>query len=165
MQQAVRRPALRSRGLPTHRRDDRPPTLPPMELWDPTGVVVTDLDLGHDVEALRSALRDHGVVFAFVFGSRARGDHDGDSDLDVAGMGRDGRLERPWAILPEGIDLVDLGTAPEWLTGRVAMEGVLLLDDDPAARVHWLADTRKRYLDEAPRRAQFTADFLAARRG
>jgi predicted nucleotidyltransferase len=121
-----------------------------------------DADLPIPPDELRAALRAHGVVFAFVFGSRARGEHHPDSDLDVAAMG-DGPLPRPWAILPEGVDVVDLATAPEWLAGRVAMDGILLLDDDPPARVRWLADTRKRHLDEAPRRARWTEDFVASR--
>ena len=40
--------------------------------------------------------------------------------------------------------------------------GVLLFDDDPPARVHWQADTRKRYLDEKPRRERADSDFAAS---
>lgn len=44
----------------------------------------------------------------------------------------------------------------------MALWGVLLLDDDPPARVRWQADTRKRYLDEKPRWERADANFAAA---
>lgn len=46
---------------------------------------------------------------------------------------------------------VVLDTAPLELAGRVAVEGVLLFDDHPPARVRWVATTRKIYFDELPR--------------
>jgi len=64
--------------------------------------------------------------------------------------------------LPERVDLLVLDTAPLFLSGRVAQWGVLLFDDDPPARVHWQADTRKRYLDEKPRRERADSDFAAS---
>lgn len=42
------------------------------------------------------------------------------------------------------------------------MTGVVILDDDSAARVRWQAQTRKRYLDESPRRLAFQRDFIQA---
>ncbi len=60
------------------------------------------------------------------------------------------------------IDLVDLRRAPEWLAGRIAVTGELVLDDDPVRRVRWQAETRKRYLDEAPRREAFRRGFVRA---
>jgi len=39
-------------------------------------------------------------------------------------------------------DLLILDRAPLWLAGRVALNGVLLFDDDPPAREAWQADTR-----------------------
>jgi len=36
-------------------------------------------------DAAVEALRDAGAAFALVFGSRARGDHRDDSDLDIGG--------------------------------------------------------------------------------
>lgn len=50
------------------------------------------------------------------------------------------------------MDLVDLQRAPEGLAGRIALAGAVVLDDDPVRRVRWQADTRTRYLDEAPSR-------------
>lgn len=64
--------------------------------------------------------------------------------------------------LPSVVDLLDLRDAPDVLTGRVALTGVVVLDDDPPARIRWQADSRKRYLDEAFRRERFRRDFVAA---
>lgn len=105
------------------------------------------------VERLRAALREAGAVFAFVHGSRASGGHREDSDLDVAAwFGRD---PAAWEVaLPAGVDLLVLDDAPLELAGRVANEGVVLLDEDPSRRVDWQADRAKRYLDDAPRRRE-----------
>ena len=121
------------------------------------------MELPIDPEALRRVLRRHGVRFALVFGSHADGSAGAHSDIDL-GVWADGPLDL-WSLtgaLDERVDVVDLRRAPEGLAGRVALTGVVLLDDDPTARVRWQADTRKRYLDEAPRRAAFQRDFVAA---
>ncbi|MGH3766851.1 MAG: nucleotidyltransferase domain-containing protein [Pseudonocardiaceae bacterium] len=96
------------------------------------------------------ALRSAGARFALIHGSRARGSARPDSDLDV-GAWWGVQPPASWEVdLPAGVDLVVLDTAPLWLSGRIAQEGRLLFDDDPPARVRWLADTRLRYLDEIP---------------
>jgi predicted nucleotidyltransferase len=121
------------------------------------------MDLGLDLANVERVLREHGVVFALVFGSRARGEDTDGSDVDLAVRGRD--PVDLWALsggLPSEVDLVDLGAVPEGLAGRIALEGVVVLDDDPPARVRWQADTRKRHLDEAWRRGRFRRDFVAA---
>ena len=53
--------------------------------------------------------------------------------------------------LPAGVDLVVLNGAPLELAGRIALEGELLFDDDPASQVCWTATMRKIWLDERPR--------------
>lgn len=101
----------------------------------------------HVVESLRSA----GALFAFVFGSHARGDARPDSDLDVAAF-FGGAIPASFEVLtPSGTDLLVLNTAPLELAGRVALEGELLFDDSPTERITWLATTRKIYADEQPR--------------
>lgn len=117
-----------------------------------------------DERALRThateVLRAHGAPFAFVFGSRAGGAARPDSDLDVAAW---------WPVAPplasdvlfDGpIDLLVLNEAPLELAGRVALHGELLFDDDAPSRVHWVADTRKVYLDEVPRMRRYEQDLL-----
>lgn len=121
------------------------------------------MDLPVDLDAVRTILRNHGIAFALVFGSRADGRAGPDSDVDLAVWSLPPLDE--WRLqgeLPECVDLLDLRTAPEALAGRVALSGIVVLDDDPAARIRWQADTRKRYLDEAPRRDRFRQDFLRA---
>lgn len=121
------------------------------------------MDLPVDLDDIRAILRGHGVAFALVFGSRADGRGGPESDVDLAVWAPQPFDE--WRLrgeLPEYVDLLDLRTAPEALAGRVALTGVVVLDDHPSARIRWLADTRKRYLDEAPRRERFRQDFLRA---
>lgn len=111
------------------------------------------------------ALRAAGAVFAYLHGSVVSGDARPGSDVDVAAwFGRADVV--PWdveAMLPARTDLLLLDTAPLELAGRVALQGQLLFEDDPAARVHWEAQTRKIYLDEQPRIRQARRDFVAAR--
>lgn len=121
------------------------------------------VDLPVDLEAVRATLREHGVVFALVFGSHARGAANDGSDVDLAVW-----AQRPideWRLrgaLPDAVDLLDLNHAPAGLAGRVALHGRVVLDDDPPARIRWQADTRKHHLDEAFRRERFRQDFVRA---
>jgi hypothetical protein len=111
---------------------------------------VTVATVTFDKVGVVDALRSAGARFALVHGSRARGSARADSDLDV-GAWWGARPPASWEVdLPAGVDLVVLDTAPLWLAGRIAQEGLLLFDDDPPARVRWQADTRLRYLDEIP---------------
>jgi uncharacterized protein len=121
------------------------------------------VDLASELrDEIVEALRASGAVFAFVFGSRARGDHRSDSDIDIAASWPMGGT-RVWEIdMPPNVDLVDLAVAPLELAGRVALEGHLLFDDAPIERVRWLADTRKIWLDERDRFARAHRDFLEA---
>lgn len=115
---------------------------------DPVGTVI-------------STLRKAGARFAFMFGSRVSGDARPDSDLDVAAWWGVVDPPDPWDIaLPDGVDLAVLDTAPLWLTGRVALHGSLLFDDDPPQRVAWQADTRFVYLDEIPQLRRRQKEWL-----
>ena len=127
-----------------------------------TGAMVDE----RSTEQLVATLRAHGTAFALVFGSRARGDARPDSDLDV-GAWFPADPPQAWDVdLPAGVDLVVLNSAPLELAGRIALEGTILFDDDPPARVRWVADTRKIWLDERPRFERAHREFLeAAARG
>jgi uncharacterized protein len=112
------------------------------------------------------ALRAAGARFGFVHGSRAGGSPRPDSDLDVAAWWGESAPSAFEVSVPPGVDLLVLDGAPLELAGRVAMRGELLFDDDPVARVRWVATTRKVYLDELPRIERSRREFLeAARRG
>ncbi|MGI8875174.1 MAG: nucleotidyltransferase domain-containing protein [Egibacteraceae bacterium] len=121
------------------------------------------MDLPLDLETLLRTLRAHGVVFALVFGSHAEGRPRAGSDIDLALWSARGVDD--WRLrgnLPDRVDILDLTSAPDGLAGRVAMTGVVVLDDDPPQRIRWQADTRKRHLDEALRRERFRRDFVRA---
>jgi hypothetical protein len=124
--------------------------------------VDADVDLDEVVDILRRA----GAAFAFLHGSRAAGAARPDSDVDVAAWwGRDDR-PAPWSVvLPPGVDLLVLDDAPLELRGRVAVDGIPLFEDDPAARVEWQATTRLIYFDEEWRQRWITRTFLEAHAG
>lgn len=107
-----------------------------------------------------AVLRAAGARFALLHGSRARGTHRPDSDVDVAAWWGTGAPASFSVPLPPRVDLLVLDGAPLELAGRIALEGVLLLDDDPPARVRWVATTRTIYADEKPRLDQGHQDFL-----
>jgi uncharacterized protein len=112
------------------------------------------------------ALRDAGAVFAFLHGSTARGTARAGSDIDVAAWWASDAPPAFEVLLPPGVDLLVLNAAPLELAGRVAVEGVLLFDDDPPSRVRWVAQTRKIYFDERPRIERSHREFAESlRRG
>lgn len=110
-------------------------------------------------EAVTARLRAHGAVFAMIFGSRARRDYRRSSDLDVAAWWPKDPPPSWEVLLPPGVDLLVLNSAPLELAGKVAVEGQLLFDDDPVARVRWVATTRKIYFDELPRLTRAHREF------
>ncbi len=104
----------------------------------------------------------HGAVFAYVHGSRATGSARADSDLDLAAWWP-GSAPAPFEVdLPVGVDLLVLNTAPLELRGRVAAEGVLVLEIDAQARVLWESTTRKIWFDERPRFERAHREFAIA---
>ncbi len=116
-------------------------------------------------DAIVAALRGAGARFAFVHGSRARGRARADSDIDIAAFWA-GPPPAAWNVLLSGdVDLLVLNGAPLELAGRVALEGVLLFDDDPPARVRWQADTRRIFLDEEARQSRLDELYLRRRHG
>lgn len=110
-----------------------------------------------------AVLRRRGARFAYVFGSQARGTARASSDLDVAAYFGPPAPASFEVLLPPGVDLLVLDDAPLELRGRVALEGSLIFDVDPAERVRWEATTRKIYLDELPRITRAHREFLAGR--
>ena len=118
------------------------------------------------LDAAVDALRAAGATFAFLHGSRADGTARGDSDVDVAAWWAADAPQSFEVLLPSGIDLLVLNHAPLELAGRVAVDGVLVLETDPVARVRWVARTRKIYFDERPRIERSHQEFAETlRRG
>lgn len=125
--------------------------------------MVMDEARQRQADAAAEALRAAGAAFAFVFGSVVSGTARPGSDLDVAAWWLD-EAPAPWDVaVPDGVDLLVLNDAPLELAGRVALHGRLLFDDDPPARVHWQASTRKVYLDEEERQRRLDEVFLRSR--
>jgi predicted nucleotidyltransferase len=114
------------------------------------------------IEEAVATLRQAGARFAYLHGSRASGQHRADSDIDIAAY-FGGRPPNSFdLLLPPGVDLLVLDTAPLELAGRIAVDGKLLFEDDQVARVRWVATTRKIYFDELPRITRAHREFAAA---
>jgi uncharacterized protein len=119
--------------------------------------------IADSVEDAIGRLRAAGASFAFLHGSAVSGGARPDSDVDVAAWWAADPPQAFEVDLPTGVDLLVLNTAPLELAGRVALRGKLIFDDDPPARVRWLATTRKIYADELPRLQRAHADFVESR--
>lgn len=101
------------------------------------------------------------LVAAWLYGSRARGEERPGSDVDVAVLLTDappvsfaglrldleGRLE---AAVGLPTQLLIANRAPADLVHRVLRDGVLLVENDPAARVRFEVRRRREYLDLLP---------------
>lgn len=120
---------------------------------------------GVALDEIRAALREAGVVIAYLFGSRATGTARAQSDADVAALpGRPlGLLERERlagrlavAFGVPDVDLVMLDQAPLELRGRVVTEGRLLFSADERRRVAFEVRTRSEYFDFLPQLAALT---------
>lgn len=122
-----------------------------------------------ELEDIRRVARQHGVVVAYIFGSRASGTARPDSDLDLAVL-VDGAPSAATAVgaLADAlervtgttVDVVDLDRASIELRGKVAQEGALLLSDDEPRRVAFEVDARNRWFDFRPMLEATTRGFL-----
>lgn len=117
---------------------------------------------------IRAALEpDPRVVAAWLFGSRARGDHRPDSDVDVAVLldpPPTGFVDHPWELEPAVSEatgltaqIVVVNHAQADLVRRVLRDGVLVVDHDPAFRVRFEVAKHHEYVDMTPH-------WVAARR-
>ncbi len=109
--------------------------------------------------ALALAFARAGVTTAYLFGSRARGDHRETSDADVAILA-DHRLgllarerlanELASALGVPDVDVIVLDVVRLALRGRVLQEGQLLYSADEPRRVEFEVRTRSEYFDFLP---------------
>jgi predicted nucleotidyltransferase len=82
-----------------------------------------------------------GLVAAYLFGSRARGDATAGSDVDLAvlcvtpldPLERWKLQERIASRLGSNVDLVDLRSASTVMRARVLADGIVVVDRDPTA--------------------------------
>jgi len=107
-----------------------------------------------------SALRDRGALFAYIFGSVARGEDMPESDLDIAALFPEPAPQSFDVPMPSGVDLLVLNTAPLEIKGKIALDASLLFEDDEVARVRWESTTCKINLDERYRIERSHREFL-----
>lgn len=106
-----------------------------------------------------------GVVALYLFGSHGRGQARASSDIDLGVWLRDSPrtlddlqldlaadLERATGV---AVDLVVLNVAPSDLVHRVLRDGILLLERDRSARVHFEVRARSDFFDMQPIRDEY----------
>ena len=114
------------------------------------------------LEAAVARLREQGALFAYLHGSQATGMATEDSDIDVAVVFPEPAPASFDVDVPPGVDVLVLNGAPLEIAGRIALDGVLVLEVDAPARVRWESTTRKIYLDEKYRIDRAHREFLEA---
>ena len=120
----------------------------------------TDLPIALDLDGLKVYLTKRGVVFAYLFGSLAKGSEGSLSDVDMAlyftpHLSKSERFDLRLRIIGETspffkgrtTDVVILNDAPIGLAYEVIKEGVLLYCLDEASRVEVETRILSKYLD------------------
>ena len=119
--------------------------------------------------AVDRVLATAGIRFAYLFGSRATGQHRPNRDADIAimpGTPLDllaeaaGADQLAQALQVPAVDLVDLRRAPLRVRGRVLEEGRLLYSSDEPGRVAFEVRTRSEYFDFLPTQRAHRDEFL-----
>ena len=92
-------------------------------------------------EAVTRALEGRAdVEVALLFGSRARGDHRADSDVDIAVLGNVDRLALASELsraTGHEVQVVDLAAAGYPLLSAIVQDGILVHEGLPAAYGRW----------------------------
>lgn len=111
-------------------------------------------------KSLRSVFRRHPILFAYLFGSQAKGRVAASSDVDIAAFlspdlspAERGDLRMSLAsdlmgaLKRDDLDLVILNGAPPFLAFQAIQPGVLLYSRDDLARTRFEARTLSLYFD------------------
>ncbi|MFH1771461.1 MAG: nucleotidyltransferase domain-containing protein [Candidatus Omnitrophota bacterium] len=123
-------------------------------------------------EKINAVCRDSGVVFAYLFGSQAKGSTGPLSDIDIAlyigGLDRKeysgkklellGRLND--ALKTDEIDLVLLNNASPFLAQRILRDGKLIYCADEKLRLDYEQITILKYLDWKPYLDKYTRQAI-----
>jgi predicted nucleotidyltransferase len=115
----------------------------------------------------RTAADIPGLQLLILHGSRARGDARADSDWDFAWLGDDVDPDRLMAMLAEAtkadrVDLADLRRAGALLRYRVARDGVVVFEREPAVFLDFWLDAVHTWCDLEPVLTPAYEDVLAA---
>lgn len=121
-------------------------------------------------------LKAHGVLAAYLFGSRAQGQEGPLSDYDYAVLTKDGGHSRgdelystlydvfdeisPRTLANDTIDIVFLQDIGLELRFHVIRYGVVFFDDNPGARLDFEAQTTLLYCDYRPLLDRFDRTIL-----
>lgn len=116
---------------------------------------------------VEEVLKKHDLIFAYVFGSRARGGRGGDIDVAVY-AGRPLKWRELVKLAHEledslgtAVDVVDLYDAPPLLAYEVVSKGVVVLDRDRERRVEFEVKVLKEFLDLRPRLERYYRELLS----
>lgn len=110
---------------------------------------------------INKILKNHPVIFAYIFGSRAKNKVGPMSDLDIAVYFKNQLSENEQTRLrykiqsdietalnmPEKIDIVPLNTAQPLLEREVVYNGQIIYNKNNAQRAHYEAGAIGRWLD------------------
>jgi predicted nucleotidyltransferase len=132
------------------------------------------LALDNLVKAQMAAIFEgHSVVFAYLFGSQARGETGLLSDVDIAiylseAVAREQRFDLRLTVLGElsdllktdAVDVVVLNDAPPLLTHRILKEGLLLFCADERVRLEFETHAVLKYLDWKPYLKKYTCQVF-----
>ena len=122
-------------------------------------------DLSAGIELIVAEVAELKALY--LFGSEARGDSSGHSDIDLAiladkkltPLGRWELQERVAAKLGRDVDLVDLRSASAVMRVEVLRDGNLLVDRDPSARQSFEAFALSDYARLQEERSHILADI------
>ena len=126
-------------------------------------------------EQLAPIFKKQKVVFAYLFGSQAKGTAGSLSDIDIAvyfaeevaaGERFDVRLgllgELTDLYKTDRVDLVVLNDAPPLLAHRILKEGLLIFSDDDKMRLEYEVKAVLKYLDWKPYLDKYTQEVFGS---
>ena len=124
-------------------------------------------------EQLAPIFKKQKVVFAYLFGSQAKGTAGSLSDIDIAvyfdeDLAATERFDLRLAVLGEltdlyrtdAVDLVVLNDAPPLLAHRILKEGLLIFSDNEKMRLEYEVKAVLEYLDWKPYLDKYTQEVF-----
>lgn len=126
-------------------------------------------------EKLARIFKKHSVVFAYLFGSQAKGTAGSLSDIDIAvyfddEIDANEHFDLKLKVLDEitdlyrtdEVDLVVLNDSPPLLSHRILKEGILIFSDNDKARLAYDVKAMLKYLDWKPYIEKYTRQVFGS---